>query len=136
MYEFYNAAWIDRAMILDCTVYTLGLLFLGYFPGVSLGLVTGITFGYSEKARYWVNPVIKFFGPIPTSTWIPIMIAEMLGVKSGLGWYMNWSKSWASYDKMFAALFVIRFIFTVVTKILDRIKGHVLRWQNGTAKKK
>ena len=68
-------------MILDCTVYTLGLLFLGYFPGVSLGLVTGITFGYSEKARYWVNPVIKFFGPIPTSTWIPIMIAEMLGAR-------------------------------------------------------
>ena len=210
-----NAAWTDRAMILDCTIHTLGLLFLGYFAGVSLGLVTGITCGYSEKARYWVDPVIKFLGPIPTSTWIPIMmvissslfggavfiialgswfavtvasmtgianvdrdyfeaartlgaseqqlvfqvalphampsilqgctqamsssctaimIAEMLGVKSGLGWYMNWSKSWASYDKMFAALFVICFIFTVVTKLLDRVKCHVLRWQNGAVK--
>ena len=35
----------------------------------ALGLVTGITCGYSEKARYWVDPVIKFLGPIPTSTW-------------------------------------------------------------------
>lgn len=61
-------------MILDCTIHTLGLLFLGYFAGVSLGLVTGITCGYSEKARYWVDPVIKFLGPIPTSTWIPIMM--------------------------------------------------------------
>lgn len=69
-----NAAWIDRAMILDCTVHTLGLLFLGYFIGVGLGLITGITCGYSEKARYWVDPVIKFLGPIPTSTWIPIMM--------------------------------------------------------------
>ncbi len=69
-----NAAWTDRAMLLDCTVHTLGLLFLGYFLGVGLGLVTGITCGYSEKARYWVDPVIKFLGPIPTSTWIPIMM--------------------------------------------------------------
>ena len=69
-----NAAWTDRAMIWDCTLHTLWLLFLGYFAGVSLGLVTGITCGYSEKARYWVNPIIKFLGPIPTSTWIPIMM--------------------------------------------------------------
>ena len=69
-----NAAWTDRAMIWDCTLHTLWLLFLGYFSGVSLGLITGITCGYSEKARYWVNPIIKFLGPIPTSTWIPIMM--------------------------------------------------------------
>ena len=70
-----NAAWIDRAMILDCTVHTLGLVIPGIFYQVlRLGLVTGITCGYSEKARYWVDPVIKFLGPIPTSTWIPIMM--------------------------------------------------------------
>lgn len=34
-----NAAWIDRAMILDCTVHTLGLLFLGYFIGVCLCVI-------------------------------------------------------------------------------------------------
>lgn len=210
-----NAAWNDRAMILDCTLHTLWLLFLGYFIGVFLGLVTGITCGYSKRCRYWVDPIIKFLGPIPTSTWIPIMmvvasslfggavfiialgswfavtvasmtgianvdkeyfeaartlgasnrqlvfrvaiphampsifqgctqamsssctaimIAEMLGVKSGLGWYMNWSKSWASYDKMFAALFIICIIFTVVTKSLEAVKRHVLRWQIGVGK--
>ena len=50
------------------------VLFLGYFSGVSLGLVTGILCGYSKKCRYWVDPIIKFLGPIPTSTWIPIMM--------------------------------------------------------------
>lgn len=210
-----NIAWTDRAYLLECTLHTLRLLFLGYFIGVALGLVTGITCGYSEKVRYWVNPVIKFLGPIPTSTWIPIvmvvatslfggavfiiamgswfavtvasmtgisnvdksffeaartlgakerqlvfrvaiphampsilqgctqamssactaiMIAEMMGVKAGLGFYMTWAKSWASYDKMFAALFVICIIFTIVTKALDLIKKRVLRWQNGVVK--
>ena len=69
-----NAFWKDRMMILECTMHTLWLLFLGYFSGVSLGLVTGILCGYSKKCRYWVDPIIKFLGPIPTSTWIPIMM--------------------------------------------------------------
>lgn len=215
MNSILNIAWEDKGYLIESTLHTLRLLFLGYFIGVALGLVTGITCGYSEKARYWINPIIKFLGPIPTSTWIPIvmvvaaslfkgavfiialgawfavtvasmtgisnvdkdffeaartlgaserqlvfkvaiphampsilqgctqamssacvaiMIAEMMGVKAGLGWYMTWAKSWASYDKMFAALFVICFIFTIVTKALDMIKRHVLRWQNGVVK--
>ena len=210
-----NAAISDYALLIDCTLHTLLLLFLGYFLGVATGLATGITCGYSKKFRYWINPIINFLGPIPIVTWIPIMmviasslfvgavfiialgawfsvtvaamtgisnvnkdyfeaaktlgaskrqlvfkvaipsaipsilqgctqamssacvsimIAEMLGVKSGLGWYMTWQKSWASYDKMFAALFVICFIFILVTKTLQRIKRHLLRWQIGDEK--
>lgn len=201
----------DFWMLVDCTLNTLKLLFIGYTIGVTLGMVTGVTCGYSKKVHYWVDPIIKFLGPIPTSTWIPVimvvasslfagavfiialgswfavtvasltgisnvdrdffdaaktlgaskkqlvfrvaiphampsilqgctqamssscvalMIAEMLGVKSGLGWYMTWQTGWASYDKVFAALFVICFIFTIVTKGLEKVKRHVLRWQN------
>lgn len=67
-----NAFLVDYKMLIDCTLNTLKLLFLGYTIGVSLGLVTGITCGYSKKVRYWVDPIIKFLGPIPTTTWIPI----------------------------------------------------------------
>lgn len=79
-----NAAIMDYAMLIDCTVNTLILLFLGYFIGVASGLVTGITCGYSKKIRYWVSPIISFLGPIPTVTWIPIMmvIASSLYVGS------------------------------------------------------
>ena len=69
-----NAFWMDRAILWECTLHTLWLLFLGYTIGVSLGLITGITCGYSKRCRYWVDPVIKFLGPIPTTTWIPIMM--------------------------------------------------------------
>ena len=210
-----NAFLLDYKMLIECTLNTLKLLFLGYSIGISLGLVTGIACGYSTKFRYWINPIIKFLGPIPTSTWIPVimvvatslfggavfiialgswfavtvasmtgianvdkdyleaartlgansrqlifrvaiphampsilqgctqamssscvalMIAEMLGVKSGLGWYMTWQTGWASYDKMFAALIVICIIFTVVTKAIEAIKRYLLRWQNGVVK--
>ena len=78
-----NIAWIDRAYLITCTLHTLRLLFLGYFIGVFLGLVTGITCGYSERVRYWVNPVIKFLGPIPTSTWIPIVMVVATSLFKG-----------------------------------------------------
>lgn len=79
-----NAAIMDYPMLIDCTVNTLILLFLGYFIGVAAGLITGITCGYSKKIRYWVSPIINFLGPIPTVTWIPIMmvIASSLYVGS------------------------------------------------------
>ena len=69
-----NAAWADRKMLVECTIHTLWLLCLGYFSGVSLGLITGIACGYSKRCRYWIDPIIKFLGPIPTVTWIPIMM--------------------------------------------------------------
>lgn len=78
-----NVAWEDRAYLVECTLHTLRLLFLGYFIGIGLGLVTGITCGYSEKAKYWVNPIIKFLGPIPTSTWIPIVMVVATSLFKG-----------------------------------------------------
>lgn len=78
-----NIAWIDRAYLIECTLHTLRLLFLGYFIGVALGLVTGITCGYSDRVRYWVNPIIKFLGPIPTSTWIPIVMVVATSLFKG-----------------------------------------------------
>lgn len=67
-----NAFLKDYMMLLDCTLNTLKLLFIGYSIGVSLGLLTGISCGYSNKFRYWIDPIIKFLGPIPTSTWVPV----------------------------------------------------------------
>ncbi len=78
-----NIAWDDKAYLIESTLHTLRLLFLGYFIGVSLGLVTGITCGYSKKVRYWIDPIIKFLGPIPTSTWIPIIMVVSTSLFGG-----------------------------------------------------
>lgn len=83
MNSILNIAWSDRAYILECTLHTLRLLFLGYFIGVGLGLVTGICCGYFERVRYWVTPIIKFLGPIPTSTWIPIIMVVVSSLFHG-----------------------------------------------------
>ena len=70
-------------MLIVSALYTLRLLFTGYFIGSFFGLITGITCGYSKRMRYWVDPIIKFMGPIPTSTWIPIMMVLPITLSDG-----------------------------------------------------
>ncbi|WP_371422412.1 ABC transporter permease, partial [Tardiphaga sp.] len=36
-----------------------------------------------------------------------LVVAEMIGVKAGLGFYLQWAQGWASYNNMYAALIVM-----------------------------
>jgi NitT/TauT family transport system permease protein len=204
------AIYEDRLMLLDCISHSLVLLFSGYLIGGAAGLVTGVAAGWSRRASYWVMPLIKLLGPIPSTTWISIilvvasslfagsvfmialgvwypvtmaalngvgnvqrgnfeaartfglgsarlvlkvavpaampsifngltqgmgvactalMVAEMLGVESGLGWYINWQRGWAEFAKMYAAVIVICLTFTAVNLALTLVKRRVLRYQ-------
>jgi NitT/TauT family transport system permease protein len=62
----------DFDMFVSGIYHSLVLLFTGYAVGAVLGLVTGISIGWSRRVSYWVNPVFKFIGPIPATAWIPI----------------------------------------------------------------
>lgn len=208
--DIINAIVYDNRYLLKCTAFSLRLLMIGYFWGAVVGLITGIACGYNKHIRYWIDPIIKVLGPIPTVTWVPLVmilaaslfrgavfiialgvwfavavatidgitnidqtyfdaagilgandrqkilrvviphampniltglvqgmssacvsliIAEMLGVEAGLGWYITWSKAWAKYNQMFAAIIIICVMFNVVTKVLNVIKDYALRWQ-------
>ncbi|HPV02460.1 MAG TPA: ABC transporter permease subunit [Clostridiales bacterium] len=200
----------DRRMLLDCIRNSLVLLFTGYLSGVAAGLFCGVGAGWSKKIRYWIMPLLKLLGPIPSTTWISIilvvasslfagsvfmialgvwypvtmaalngvanvnrsnfevartfganrfelvfkvaipaampsifngltqgmgiactalMVAEMLGVESGLGWYINWQRGWAEFAKMYAAVIIICLTFTAVNLVLTLIKKRALRWK-------
>jgi NitT/TauT family transport system permease protein len=204
------AIFEDRIMLLDCIAHSLVLLFSGYITGTVAGLLTGVGAGWSPRIRYWAMPLMKVLGPIPSTTWISIiliaasslftgsvfmialgvwypvsmsafngvsniersnfeaartfgvknaglvfkvalpaampsifngltqgmsiactalMVAEMLGVESGLGWYINWQRGWAEFAKMYAAVIIICLTFTAVNLVLTIIKKRVLRWQ-------
>jgi len=210
-----NAMIDDRLLLLDCIKNSLILLFTGYFFGAAIGLITGLAAGWSKQVHYWVMPIIRILGPIPSTTWLPIvlilasslfkgsvflialgvwypvtittltgvvnirksyfevaktlgagekrlifkvalpaampnifqgltqgmsvacttlMVAEMMGVESGLGWYITWQRGWAEFAKMYAAVIVICLTFTLVNFILTQVKKRVLRWQEGTIK--
>ena len=73
----------DRALLLKSTLYSLRLLFTGYFIGAIFGLITGVACGYSKRINYWVSPIIKMLGPIPSTTWIPIIMVLVSSLFKG-----------------------------------------------------
>lgn len=63
-----------------------------------------------------------------------LVTAEMMGVKSGLGWYLTWAQGWASYSNMYAALILMAVICSGLITLLFTLRDQVLSWQKGTVK--
>jgi NitT/TauT family transport system permease protein len=208
-----NAIISDRVILLKSVRHSLVLLFTGYSIGGLAGLLTGVSAGWSEKARYWVWPLVKVLGPIPSTTWLPIilivatslfggsvflialgvwypvtmttmtgvinipksnfevartfgasrsrlllkvavpaaspfifqgltqgmsiactalLVAEMMGVEAGLGWYISWQRGWAEFAKMYGAVIIICLTFFTVNAVFTLIKKQALRWKEGS----
>jgi NitT/TauT family transport system permease protein len=203
---------VEGDFILKCLGYSLRLLGLGFFLGAAVGVTTGIMVGWSREWSYWVQPLIRLIGPIPSTAWIPIalvsfpttfaasvflialsvwfpttvltssgisnvknayfevastlganswqkvfkialpdampsifvgifngtcasfltlMTAEMMGVKFGIGWYINWQREMLSYANVYAGLITIAVSFSLLISLLFRCRERVLGWQKG-----
>lgn len=205
----------DYHFLLTCLGSSFGLLMEGLIIGSILGVVTGILIGWSKKWSYWIYPMIRILGPIPSSTWIPLaliafpsprwaavflisfgvwfqitiltssgiqsvkrsyfevsstlgasnlqnlfkiaipdalpsmflgffnatcssfvalMAAEMLGCKSGIGWYINWQKEMLSYANVYAGLIIIAGFCYLFITLQFRVRDKLLGWQKGVIK--
>ncbi|MBP1564897.1 MAG: ABC transporter permease subunit [Oscillospiraceae bacterium] len=61
-------------VLIKCILYSLRLLGLGIFFGALIGIITGICLGFSKSFSYWISPVIRILGPIPSTAWIPLVL--------------------------------------------------------------
>lgn len=64
----------DRVILSKCLAYSARLLVYGYFSGALVGVVTGICLGFSKQFNYWLSPVVRILGPIPSTAWIPLVL--------------------------------------------------------------
>ena len=65
----------QRQFLLENIISSFKLLVTGFIWGASIGFLTGLALGYNKKVGYWLNPVTKFIGPIPTTAWIPLALS-------------------------------------------------------------
>ena len=67
-------------------------------------------------------------------SFLTLIVAEMLGVKAGLGWYVQWANGWAEFSKVYAALLITAVFFSAVMTLLFRLRDRLLAWQQGVIK--
>ncbi|HWJ18575.1 MAG TPA: ABC transporter permease subunit, partial [Geobacterales bacterium] len=63
-----------------------------------------------------------------------LVTAEMMGVKAGLGFYLQWAQGWAAYANMYAALLVMALMCTGLITLLFKVRDTVLSYQKGDVK--
>ena len=68
------------------------------------------------------------------TSFLTLIVAEGMGVKSGLGWYIDWARTYSEYSRVFAALLIMSAFFSTIMTLLFFIRDHVLVWQKGVIK--
>jgi NitT/TauT family transport system permease protein len=69
-----------------------------------------------------------------SAAFLTLIVAEGVGVKAGLGWYIEWARGWNEYKKVFGALIIMAAFFSTIMTILFKVRDRVLVWQKGTIK--
>ncbi len=145
-------AWIPLAMILssNSTFSAIGLIAAAVWFPVSMLTASGIantraslldvarTLGAGRSYLIFrvaipaamPNIFVGLFMGLGAS-FLTLIVAEEVGVKSGLGWYVSWAQGWAEYGKVYAALIVMAVFFSTIMSLLFVLRDRVLVWQKG-----
>ena len=148
-------AWIPLAMVLapKAILAAVGVIALAVWFPVTMLTASGISntrASYLDVARtlgasqsYLIfrvaipaampNIFIGLFMGLGAS-FLTLIVAETVGVKSGLGWYVGWAQGWAEYGKVYGALVIMAAFFSTIMTALFKLRDRVLVWQKGTIK--
>jgi len=60
-----------------------------------------------------------------------LVVAEMLGAKYGLGWYLAFETGYSAYANVYATLVIMSLVCAGIVKLLFVTRDRVLSWQKG-----
>jgi NitT/TauT family transport system permease protein len=148
-------AWIPLAMVVspDAKYSAVGLIAIAVWFPVTMLTASGISntrASYLDVARTLggSRSYLIFRVAIPAAmpsifiglfmglgaAFLTLVVAETVGVKSGLGWYVSWAQGWAEYGKVYAALVIMAAFFSSIMTLLFKVRDRVLVWQKGVIK--
>jgi NitT/TauT family transport system permease protein len=68
------------------------------------------------------------------ASFLTLIVAETVGVRSGLGWYLAWAQQWADYGKVYAVIVIMALFFSSIMTLLFKLRDRALVWQKGVIK--
>jgi NitT/TauT family transport system permease protein len=64
-------------------------------------------------------------------SFLALCVAETVGVRNGLGYYVKWQQGYAEYGKVYGALLIMGVFFSSLLTLLFKVRDWVLVWQKG-----
>jgi NitT/TauT family transport system permease protein len=65
------------------------------------------------------------------AAFLTLVVAETVGVRAGLGWYVKWQQGYVEYAKVYGALILMAVFFSSLMTLLFKVRDRVLGWQQG-----
>jgi len=145
-------AWLPMAFFVFPSSWSAAVFLIALATGFPVTVLTwsgiaGVNVAYYDVARtLGARPTFLVFrvaipAALPSvfvglfmglgASFALLVVAEMMGVKAGLGWYITWAQGWAAYSNMYAALFQMALMCSSVVTLLFRLRDHLLGWQRG-----
>lgn len=148
-------AWIPLAMVVSPGSYPAAVAIIAlavWFPVTMLTIsgVSNVRMSYLDVARtlgagrgYLIFRVaipaampsifIGLFMGLGAS-FLTLVVAEGIGVSSGLGWYADKARSGMEYSRIYASLAITAVFFSIIMTLLFKVRDRVLVWQKGVIK--
>ncbi len=69
----------DYLKLLESVVASVKLELLGFAYGAGCGFLIGVSLGWSKAFGYWVHPIMRFIGPLPSIAWLAYRAGHIPG---------------------------------------------------------
>ena len=145
-------AWIPCTFFFFPTTFEASIFIVALASGIPVAILTASGVASVNRAYYDVSRVLGANAwylisrvAIPASlpnvfvglfmglyySFAVLVVAEMLGAKYGLGWYIQFQTSYSAYANVYAALVVMAILCSGIVRLLFAGRDHLLQWQKG-----
>lgn len=146
------SAWIPATFFLFPTTFQASIFLVALASGIPVAILTASGVGQVNRAYYDVartlgadsrflvlrvaipaalpNVFVGLFMGLYYSFAV-LVVAEMLGAKYGLGWYLQFQTAYSAYANVYAMLIIMALLCSGLVKLLFVVRDRVLDWQKG-----
>ena len=146
------SAWIPCTFFLFPSTFHASIFLVALASGIPVAILTAAGVSQVNRSFYDVartlgadNRFLIFKVAIPASlpnvfvglfmglyySFAVLVVAEMLGAKFGLGWYLQFNTAYSAYANVYAALIIMALICAGLVCLLFIVRDRLLNWQKG-----
>jgi NitT/TauT family transport system permease protein len=145
-------AWIPVTFYFFPTTFAASIFIVALASGIPVAILTASGVASINKSYYDVGRVlgadnwylirkIAVPGSLPHVfvglfmglyySFAVLVVAEMLGAKFGLGWYIQFQTAYSGYANVYATLLIMALLCSGVVRLLFSARDRLLNWQKG-----